>query len=346
MVPGATTHGYARLRLDDDHPRSDRGEMAITGLEGTLGAGRFSSPNLRRRAHALVPGSRAAVAALGIGVALAILQICSVSPFAVDAAVYYYATPGALYSSDWGSPTAVHAAFLYSPAFADALIPLRALPLAVFQGLFQLAIVAALVVTIRGWALVALAAALPFLVFGVARPLTYVLGDVALGNIEILLGCVAVWGLRWPGLWAFALLSKVTPGIGVLWFAVRREWRQLAIALGVTVLIAGASFAWKPGDWFAWIQFLWTTSLPHYDGVLPVALPVRLAVAAALVVWGARTDRAWILPIAVGLSIPIPYLSMAAAMVCAIGTRPLAARRGLPSQATIGIASIGHSSSE
>lgn len=310
--------------------------MAISELEGRLGLGPFTSPTVQRWARLLTPGKRAMVAALGIGVALAILQVARLAPPAIDAAVYYEATPGSLYSPDWGT-AATHMVFLYSPAFADAFIPLRALPLAWFQGLFQLAIVIALVVTIRGWAFVAMTATLPFLVFGVARPLTYVMGDIALGNLQILLGCVAVWGLRWPGLWSFALLSKLTPGIGVLWFAARAEWRKLAIAIGVTAAIAAASFLWKPGDWFAWIQFLWSATPPVYDGVLPVPLPIRLAVAAALTIWGARSDRPWVLPIAVGLSIPIPYLSMAATMVCAIGARPLPARRGLPDRAPAGM---------
>jgi hypothetical protein len=284
------------------------------------------------------------VAALGIGFALAVLQIARLSPPAIDAAVYYEAVPGSLYSPDWGT-AANHMVFLYSPAFADAFIPLRALPLAWFQGLFQLAIVAALVVTIRGWALVAMTAALPFLVFGIARPLTYVMGDIALGNVQILLGCVAVWGLRWPGLWAFALLSKLTPGIGLLWFAARAEWRKLAIAIGVTAAIAATSFLWKPNDWFAWIQFLWSATPPPYDGVLPAPLPLRLAIAAALTIWGARANRPWVLPIAVGLSIPIPYLSMAATMVCAIGARPSPRRRGPLDQATTGMIRAKHSSS-
>jgi hypothetical protein len=307
--------------------------VAISDLERMLG--RFTSPRARRWAGLLTPGNRAAIAALGVGVAIAVLQIIRVSPQAIDAAVYYDAVPGSLYSSDWGSPTAIHGAFLYSPAFADAFIPFRILPLAWFQGLVQLAIVAALVVTIRGWAFVAMIATLPFLLFGVARPLTLVMGDVALGNLQILLGCVAVWGLRWPALWSFALLSKVTPGIGVLWFAVRAEWRQLAIAIGVTAMIAAASFLWKPGDWFAWIAFLSSATPPQYDGVLPVPLPIRLAVATALIVWGARTDRAWVLPLAVGLSIPIPYLSMVAAMICAIGARRTARCPGVPMSPTL-----------
>lgn len=295
--------------------------MAISELQRALHPARFTSPAVRHWARLLTPGNRAMVAALAVGLAIAAVQILGLSPSAIDAAVYYEATPGALYSADWAT-AATHQVFLYSPAFADALIPFRILPEGWFLGLFQLAIVSALVVTIRGWALVAMAAALPFLFLGVARPLTYVMGDIALGNVQILLGCVAVWGLRWPGLWSFALLSKLTPGIGILWFAVRAEWRRLAIAIGVTAAIALASFVWKSGDWFAWVQFLTSTTPPTYDDVLPVALPFRLAAAAALIIWGARTNRSWVLPIAVGLSIPIPYLSMAAAMVCAIGARP------------------------
>ena len=33
--------------------------------------------------------------------------------------------------------------------------------------------------------------------------------------------------MRWPAAWAFVLLTKMTPGIGLLWFAFRRDlWGQ------------------------------------------------------------------------------------------------------------------------
>ena len=48
-------------------------------------------------------------------------------------------------------------------------------------------------------------------------------------------------GFRYPWTWGFVLLTKVTPGVGLLWFAVRREWRALAIALGVTGAIVAVS---------------------------------------------------------------------------------------------------------
>ena len=63
--------------------------------------------------------------------------------------------------------------------------------------------------------------------------------EIAGGNISLLLAVAIVWGFRWPWTWAFVLLTKITPGVGLLWFALRREWRQLAIALGATAAVAG-----------------------------------------------------------------------------------------------------------
>ena len=128
-----------------------------------------------------------------------------------------------------------------------------------------------------------------------------------------------MFGLRWPALWAFPLLTKVTPGIGILWFLARREWRNLAIAVGATVVIAAVSFAYPPSDWFDWIAFLAANVDHEYPfWIIPVSLPVRLAMSAILTWWGAVTDRPWVLPLAVGWAIPVPYLTMAATMVAAL----------------------------
>ena len=44
-----------------------------------------------------------------------------------------------------------------------------------------------------------------------------------------------VLGLRHSAAWAFPLLTKVLPGVGMVWHVVRREWGSLAIATGVTL---------------------------------------------------------------------------------------------------------------
>jgi hypothetical protein len=131
------------------------------------------------------------------------------------------------------------------------------------------------------------------------------------GNIHLLLAAAVALGLRYPAAWAFVLLTKVTPGIGLIWFAVRREWRNLGIALGVTAVLVAASLAVDARLWREWIA----------DGILPVAresvgqpnialpLILRLPLAAALVAWGARTDRRWTIPAASALALPVLWFA-------------------------------------
>ncbi len=77
------------------------------------------------------------------------------------------------------------------------------------------------------------------------------------GNVNLLIGAAIVLGFRHPWTWSFVLLTKPTCGVGLLWFAVRREWRQLGIALGTTAAIVAVSFVIAPQMWQEWIE------LPH-----------------------------------------------------------------------------------
>ena len=131
------------------------------------------------------------------------------------------------------------------------------------------------------------------------------------GNIHLLLAAAIALGLRYPAAWAFVLLTKVTPGIGLIWFVVRREWRNLGIALGVTAILVAASLAVDARLWREWLV----------DGIVPVArqavtqpsiaipLILRLPLAAVLVAWGARTDRRWTIPAASTLALPVLWFA-------------------------------------
>jgi hypothetical protein len=123
------------------------------------------------------------------------------------------------------------------------------------------------------------------------------------GNIHLMLAAIAVFGTRWPALWAGALLTKITPGLGIVWFVVRREWRKAAIALGCTATIAAAGILIAPNLWSDWIRALVAMGgLPTVSPIPP--LVARLPFAIAAIVWGARTDRQWLLPIGVFLALP------------------------------------------
>ena len=209
--------------------------------------------------------------------------------------------------------------YKYPPPLAQVLAPLRVIgvPWPLFLGAWTALLLASLAWMGRRWTLLIL----------LFPP---VLGELWLGNLNILLGLAVVLGMRWPAVWAFILLTKITPGVGLLWFLVRREWREMALALGATALIAGISFALAPSLWQQFLEATQTQLGATVDvprQAAPIPLPLRLAVAAVLVVWGARTDRAWVLPIVVALSVPFLWWNVLAVLVASIplaGWRPRA----------------------
>jgi len=140
-----------------------------------------------------------------------------------------------------------------------------------------------------------------------------VLLELLNGNIHLFLG-LAIWaGLRtrWApagaAAWAFVLFTKVTSGVGLVWFVARREWRNLAFAIGATASIAVVGTLLTPALWAEWIRSLGiASSVPPPPGVPP--LLVRLPVAAAIAWFAGRTHRAWLIPVAAFVALPIWWI--------------------------------------
>ena len=153
-------------------------------------------------------------------------------PYWAAAVSYPYANAG----------VGAYGAYLYSPVFLQVLAPIRAFPWTVFLACWE-AILLVGVAALSGPVLLA-----PVVL--VAIP------ELWGGNVTILLALAIVLGFRWPATWSFVLLTKVTPGVGLLWFAVRREWRSLAIALGATALVIAASAVLTADAWVGWVREL------------------------------------------------------------------------------------------
>jgi hypothetical protein len=150
------------------------------------------------------------------------------------------------------------------------------------------------------------------------------------GNIHLWIAAAIALGFRYPWTWGFVLLTKVTPGIGLAWFAVRREWRPLAIALGVTGAIAVVSLLYEPNVWREWIDFIGSTpeggSVAQFQ--IPIPLWLRLPAAFALVVWGALNDRRWTVPVAATFALPVLWVS-GFAICAALASKPLSQRNAV-----------------
>ncbi|MEP7158370.1 MAG: glycosyltransferase family 87 protein [Chloroflexota bacterium] len=227
---------------------------------------------------------------LGTGFALVVVTSL-VHSLGYDAFSYWSIDFSDLYGRAMNSNFAL-GAFRYGPPIAFLFGPLGALPWWLFLWTW-LAFMVALVFWLGGrWALVLLA--LP----PVALELYH-------GNVHLLIAAAIVLGFRYPWTWAFVFLSKVTPGVGVLWFAARREWRSLAICLGATVAVSAVAFVVAPNYWREWLDsILSNVSEPQYYSV-PPPVWIRLPLAALLVIWGARTDRPWTVGVAATLGLPI-----------------------------------------
>jgi hypothetical protein len=131
------------------------------------------------------------------------------------------------------------------------------------------------------------------------------------GNVHLLIAAAIALGFRYPATWAFVLLAKVTPGVGLLWFAVRREWRSLGIALGVTAALVAVSLVFDLRLWQEWFDRQLAGSLREAPNQPNIAIPLllRLPVAAVLVAWGARTDRKWTVPLAAAIAMPVLWIA-------------------------------------
>ena len=208
---------------------------------------------------------------------------------AQDARSYYGFDYDDLYAgrSDWNAI----GAYPYSPAFAQLVWPLNQLPWPLF---------------VAAWTALLLAAV--FLLTGPELALVGLLVaamEIAGGNVSLLLTLAIVAGFRWPATWALVLLTKITPGIGLLWFALRREWRSLAIALGATAAIVAVSVVLAPGLWRDWIELLAANAGKGGTwAAIPIPLWIRLPAGVLLIAWGAPRNQRWVVPIGAMLALP------------------------------------------
>ncbi len=206
--------------------------------------------------------------------------------------------------------------YLYAPAFAQVTAPLSALPFPVFNVLWTALLVVVFAWLVRPW---------PWAALILLLPVSY---ELFVGNVHFLIAAAIVLGFRAPGVWAFPVLTKVTPGVGILWFLFRREWRPLAIAIGAIAGISLVSFAISPSAWVDWIAFLLAS--PGRSEWLVV----RVVIAGVLVAFGAMTDRRWLIPVAVWLSLPVVWVNAWVILLAVIRLREPAARSAAPGVAS------------
>lgn len=207
-------------------------------------------------------------------------------------------------SSWYTRPPATWDAYLYSPAFAQALWPFGRLPWPVFQVLWVIAQVGVLAWLLRplGW-------------FRALVLIPFLTGELALGNLYVFFGAVLVLAVSGaPGTLALPLLTKVTPSVVGLWFVLRGQWRAALGAIVFSGLVVAVSAALNPTAWLRWLEFLSESS----NSGRGHSTMIRLAISIAVVALAARTNRSWLLAPALILACPVldgwSYLAVLSAL--------------------------------
>lgn len=275
----------------------------MTGVAGPAAGTKHEISTRLRRLRAPRVRMTLTAAALAYLLLRACLLLTSDDPILAADAYTYWSAP---YDDPYPGPQlGLPGAYLYSPAFLQALAPLRILPWEAFHAVWAALGFAALIFLVGPMGAALAVTLLPF-----------VYRDLLVGNIHLMLAAAIVIGLRFSPIWVFPLLTKVTPGVGMLWFAARGEWRRLAVSIGLTAAIAAVSFVLAPGLWFDWFARLRGDT--QTAGSLYVALIwVRVAVAALIVYYAGRSARSWLVPVAVVLALPILWPdSLAILLAC------------------------------
>jgi hypothetical protein len=210
----------------------------------------------------------------------------------------------AYWSVDPAHPYAVKegfGAFHYAPPLVWLVGPLKLVPWPLAYWLWFAMLFAVLVWLARDWSLAWLA----------FPPVSV---ELYHGNIHLLIAAALVLSMRWPVAYAFLVLSKVGPGVTAIWWVVRREWRHLAIGLGSAAIVVAISFAVSPSTWFAWVEHISSESNQAFN-LIPVPLLIRLPIAAVVAVVAGLTNRAWLLPFAAVLALPLLWVHGLAILV-------------------------------
>jgi hypothetical protein len=249
----------------------------------------------------VVPPWRHLLTMVGIGgAAITFVSLTQSGGNPVDAFCFWRIDPANPYTTG-------ESQFVYTPVAAQALTPFLGLPFAVFVAIIRLVDLVALVA-------IAGPATLPALL------LPPVAAEINAANINFPMGLAILATFRWPALWAFPLLTKVTPGVAALWFVVRREWRSFAIAAGTTASLVAVSFIANPPLWVRYVDFL-VHDTPLVAGwPFPYPVLLRLPIAIGLVIWGARTNRRWVVPAAALIALPRLYFQSPALLLAVLPT--------------------------
>ncbi len=174
-------------------------------------------------------------------------------------------------------------AYHYPPPLAQVLAPLTlVIPAVAYLVIYRSLMILALW-DLAGRRMLQMLALLAFV------PVTVAL---RVENVDIFMAIAIVLGLRrWPWLFAIGTLIKVSPGLGIVYLAMRRRWRDVMVSIVVGAVITGVSVAIAPDLWRAWLDAIADRGGIIGNSLLPVPYAARAIAGFALAAVGGLLGR-------------------------------------------------------
>lgn len=194
-------------------------------------------------------------------------------------------------------------AYHYPPPLAQVLAPITLiLPALAYAIVYRSALLVVLW-DLAGRRMLAMLALLAFVPVAVA---------LRIENVELFMAIGIVLGLRrWPWLFTIGTLLKVSPGLGLVYLALQRRWRDVAVSAAVGVAIVGVSYVLAPDLWQAWLGAINGRADIVGNSIVPVPYSVRAIAGFALaVVAGLVGRRRGELLLVIAVTVANPGLSL------------------------------------
>lgn len=194
-------------------------------------------------------------------------------------------------------------AYHYPPPLAQVLAPVTLVVpavayLIIYRGLMLIALW-----DLAGRKMLQMLALLAFVPVAVA---------LRIENVDIFMAMAIVLGLRrWPWIFAIGTLVKVSPGLGIIYLAMRRRWRDVAVSLLLGGLVTGISFAMAPDLWRGWLDSIAGRADIIGNSLLPVPYTFRVIAGIVFAVAGGVVgQRRGELLLVAGMTIANPGLAV------------------------------------
>lgn len=111
-------------------------------------------------------------------------------------------------------------------------------------------------------------------------------------NVHLILAVLLVLGLRqWGGWFSVGAAIKLAPGLGLVYLAARRRWREATIAAGFGIVLLAISVVLSPDAWRQFVETTLARGPTDVSGFLPIPYIARAIAGVALAVVAARMER-------------------------------------------------------